>query len=380
MSKIVQLVGHIAALARQFVGEERELTVDVESHNLRIHDGETPGGHVIPNLTQLDGRYQAQSAALAYLAGLTNANKGIAIRVSANSWVFRKVVGTAGQISVANETGIAGNITVSLPNIITKAITWQGIQTHEAKIIATGGVEGATAGVHTGNVVGNVTGNVVGNLTGDSEGYHTGGVDVRGEDLLLDDGQIPMSKIAGLVAAIANVLEPVGTTKMWNGTIAAIPAGWNLCDGSNGTPNWTGRFPLAVDSDEDHGATGGSEVHTHAATTASAGSHTHDLTVAGTVLDITQIPNHFHNNGVTDAGDDLFNHGGVPAAPATPGSIDGNSATGSREGKTTAVGGGAAHNHTATSAANGSHNHTVTVPDASHIPPWVGVLFIMRIA
>lgn len=380
MSKIVQLVGHIAALARQFVGEERELTVDTESHNLRIHDGETPGGHVIPNLTQLDGRYQAQSAALAYLAGLTNANKGIAVRVSANSWVFRKVVGTAGQISIANETGIAGNITVGLPDVITKAITWSGIQTHESKIVATGGVEGATTGVHTGNVIGNVTGNVTGNLTGDSTGNHTGGVDARGAALLLDDDQIPMSKIAGLAAAIANILEPIGTIKMWNGTIAAIPAGWNLCDGSNGTPNWTGRFPLAVDNDDDHGATGGSEVHTHAATTASAGAHTHDITVDGHALTIPELPAHQHYNGVTDAGDDLFNHGGVAANPTTPGSIDGNSATGSREGRTTSVGGGAAHNHTASSAANGSHSHTVTVPDASHIPPWVGVLFIMRIA
>lgn len=380
MSKIVQLVGHIASLARQFVGEDRELTVDTESLNLRLHDGSTPGGHVIPNLTQLGATFQGKSAALDYLAGLDNQNKGIAVRISSNNWAFRKIVGTPGQISVTNETGIAGNIQVALPNTVNKNITWQGTHTYESPIVAIGGLTGATAGTHTGPVVGNVTGDVVGNLTGDSTGYHTGGVDARGEDLLLDDGQIPMSKIAGLAAAIGNILEPVGTIKMWNGTIEAIPDGWNLCDGSNGTPNWTGRFPLAVDSDEDHGATGGSEVHTHAATTASAGSHTHDLTVAGTVLDITQIPAHFHHNGVADAVDDLFNHGGVPAAPATPRSIDGNSASGTREGQTTTVGGGAEHAHTATSAANGSHTHTVTVPEASHIPPWVGVLFIMRIA
>lgn len=380
MSKIVQLVGHIASLARQFVGEERELTVDTESLNLRLHDGSTPGGHVIPNLTQLGATFQPKSAALDYLAGLGNDNKGIAVRISTNNWQFRKIVGTPGQISVSNETGIAGNITIALPNTINKNITWQGTHTYESPIIATGGLTGATAGTHTGPVVGPVTGDVVGDLQGDSDGFHTGGVDVRGADLLLDAGQIPMSAIAGLAAAIADVLEPIGSIKMWNGTIATIPEGWNLCDGTNGTPNWTGRFPLAVDNDDDHGAIGGSETHTHTVTINSAGAHTHNTTVDPMTLDITQIPSHKHGNGVTDAGTAIFNHGSFAAAPAAPDSMDNNSAPGVNEGWTTSVGGGAAHAHTGSTASNGSHTHSNSAADASHIPPWVGVLFIMRIA
>lgn len=380
MSKIVQFVGHIAALARQFVGEEREVTVDTESNNLRLHDGSTPGGHIIPNLAQLSGLFQAKSNALDYLAGLGNENKGIAVRISQNNWQFRKVVGTAGQISVSNETGIGGNIQVGLPNNINKDLTFQQTITFEQAIVATGGVNGPTSGTHTGAVVGNVTGNVVGDLTGDSTGFHTGGVDVRGADLLLDDGSIPLAKIAGLTEALTDLLEPIGTIKIWNGTIETIPVGWHLCNGAAGTPDYTNRFLLCVSTNDDHGTIGGAATHDHNVTINSAGAHTHDITVDGHALTEAEIPAHKHGNGVTDAGTAMFNHGTLAANPTTTDSIDNNGATGTTEGYTTTVGGSAAHNHTATSASNGSHTHTNTVAEESHIPPYVAVFLIMRIA
>lgn len=33
---------------------------------------------------------------------------------------------------------------------------------------------------------------------------------------------------------------------MWSGTNASIPVGWNLCDGSNGTPDLTDKFVVSV--------------------------------------------------------------------------------------------------------------------------------------
>ena len=36
---------------------------------------------------------------------------------------------------------------------------------------------------------------------------------------------------------------------MWSGTIAAIPTGWTLCNGSNGTPDLRNRFVIGAHSD-----------------------------------------------------------------------------------------------------------------------------------
>jgi len=60
---------------------------------------------------------------------------------------------------------------------------------------------------------------------------------------------------------------------MWSGTIATIPSGWALCNGSNGTPDLRNHFVICADADSSGVAmtsytgsatqTGGSLHHTH---------------------------------------------------------------------------------------------------------------------
>lgn len=50
---------------------------------------------------------------------------------------------------------------------------------------------------------------------------------------------------------------------MWSGTVASIPAGWALCNGSNGTPDLRNRFVLGYDAVGTIGATGGTNQHNH---------------------------------------------------------------------------------------------------------------------
>jgi hypothetical protein len=64
---------------------------------------------------------------------------------------------------------------------------------------------------------------------------------------------------------------PTGGIIMWSGSVASIPSGWALCNGSNGTPDLRNRFVVGAGSTYAVAATGGSAdaivvSHTHTAT------------------------------------------------------------------------------------------------------------------
>lgn len=89
---------------------------------------------------------------------------------------------------------------------------------------------------------------------------------------------------------IEGSIVPSGLITMWSGTIANIPDGWHLCDGTEGTPDLRDRFILSVSAEEEPGGIGGAHnkilsvanlpTHTHG----SAGTHFHTLPVAGGTL------------------------------------------------------------------------------------------------
>ena len=96
-----------------------------------------------------------------------------------------------------------------------------------------------------------------------------------------------------------------GMIIMWNSTVASIPTGFVLCDGSNGTPDLRGRFVVGhhpTNNDYDINDTGGSESVT--LTVNQMPSHKHDTSVDNTKL--------FPSNGQTS-----INFGGAGGYPAT---------------------------------------------------------------
>lgn len=68
------------------------------------------------------------------------------------------------------------------------------------------------------------------------------------------------------VNSVDYFMVPRGSIVMWSGSATNLPAGWALCDGSNGTPNLSDRFVLgfnpAIPANA-IGQTGGTTNHTH---------------------------------------------------------------------------------------------------------------------
>jgi hypothetical protein len=167
---------------------------------------------------------------------------------------------------------------------------------------------------------------------------------------------------------------PTGVIVLWSGTIATIPTGWVLCDGTNGTPNLRDRFILGAGGASLPGAVGGAAsstattsttgAHTHtgltgtqgafSVTSSTDGAHTHTGATASYTLTTADIPSHSHGIALFTDVTNTSNLGQVT-------SKSGNAAV---SGTTTAIGGGGGHSHSISS--DGSHNHVVQGPDHQH--------------
>lgn len=122
---------------------------------------------------------------------------------------------------------------------------------------------------------------------------------------------------------------PFGLICMFVGAIAAIPAGWVLCDGTSGTPDLRNNFIRGAGSTFAVNQTGGSE------------------TTGSTALSIAQMPAHTHSY---NAGVNANNDSGASAgARWGPGSTTGS------------TGSGAGHTHPNT------------------VPPFYALAFIMKL-
>lgn len=130
------------------------------------------------------------------------------------------------------------------------------------------------------------------------------------------------TQIATTAFVIANAI-PSGLISMWSGSIASIPTGWVLCNGSNGTPDLRNRFIIGAHSDSAgvaYSTVTGSNTQTGGTKDAINVSHTH--TATSTVTD----PGHTHvaTNGpnyYVDVGSGAF--AGIQSPETTGSSVTG---------------------------------------------------------
>jgi hypothetical protein len=210
-----------------------------------------------------------------------------------------------------------------------------------------------------------------------------------------------------IVTLIADgFMVPIGGIIMWSGTTGDIPPGWSLCDGSNGTPNLSGKFIVSaggaygvgdtggadeVDISHDHAVgtlandTLGAHVHTISGASASDGAHTH---AGGTLQSdydahthtsgsyATDSDSHTHTSGSYATDSDSHTHGQITteSAGGTGGTTFIEAITIQNDAHTHDVTGTSAsdnHSHDVTgSSASDSHRHDIdtgaTASDGAH--------------
>lgn len=108
MTRIVQMPGGSSASEDTIVGSSRQIRVDTERDELRLHDGVTPGGVRIPNLEALLGLFISKSEGLTGDVGFPETGAGILVRLAEGTYEVRSL-GAGDGVTVENPLGSAGN-------------------------------------------------------------------------------------------------------------------------------------------------------------------------------------------------------------------------------------------------------------------------------
>jgi hypothetical protein len=167
---------------------------------------------------------------------------------------------------------------------------------------------------------------------------------------------------------------PSGCIMLWSGSIASIPSGWYLCNGTNGTPNLVDRFVIAAGSAYPVGTVGGNAdaivvSHAHAAfSSGQSASHVH----GGTTNGMNRNNPHNHTGP-------LYVERGSSPVVADGGTQD------PRQGTYRTDDTDINHEHTfTTSGVSNDHTHAITVsPNGSsgtnaNMPPYYALAYIMK--
>lgn len=167
--------------------------------------------------------------------------------------------------------------------------------------------------------------------------------------------RLPLASLSGTTVASAvgagdSNLIAAGLIVAWSGTIADIPAGWQMCDGTNGTPDLRDKFIVGARQDD----AGEAKTAITGALSQSGGtvSHDHGGQTQSHTLTVNEIPPHAHGY----------------YKPVIGGRYDGHSSplvTNFEWAKSELVGGGQGHAH--------------GIAADQHVPPYYALAFIMKL-
>lgn len=97
------------------------------------------------------------------------------------------------------------------------------------------------------------------------------------EEMAAELGELAGRQQGGIPVAAGGI--PSGGIIIWSGSADAVPGGWALCDGENGTPDLRDRFVVGAGSSYSVGAIGGEKTHT--LTESEMPRHSHGFIIRG---------------------------------------------------------------------------------------------------
>lgn len=193
------------------------------------------------------------------------------------------------------------------------------------------------------------------------------------------------------VSTAASALLVAGMIIHWYGLAANCPAGWHICDGTNGTPDLRDRFIVGAGNSYALSDAGGSTSQTitvdaHVLTTAEMPAHSHGVNDPGHGHGVSDPghshgvsdPGHSHNTHVTGGGGRQI--GGTDTATHSDSSTDSADTGISIDGAGTGVSINSAYTGVSTQNAGGGGGHSHTASGSTNLPPYYGLYFIMKAA
>lgn len=238
-----------------------EIGYETDTGNCKVGDGSTQWSSLVYQFPYSTG---SKTSALSATLTVDNAND----RVGIGTTTPAQKLDIVGDVQMSGDCAInGGDITTSSGtfNIASTLTSAQTINVGTGATastntktlnLATGGAAGSTTNVNIGSSVAGTTA-IAGNAT-------VGGT----------------LGVTGVITGPGTI--PIGGIIMWNGSV--VPSGWQLCDGSNGTPNLLNRFILGGNS---YSTSAWRESITGSATSSGGNkdaivvSHTHTLTDPG---------------------------------------------------------------------------------------------------
>ena len=118
-----------------------------------------------------------------------------------------------------------------------------------------------------------------------------------GDDVKVSLGIVTATKFVGNGAELTGIVSiPTGVIVMWSGSVASIPSGWTLCDGSNGTPDLRNRFIAGAGTDTL--SVWGFDATSGATTFTGGQSYVGVNSIGGSIahkLIVSEMPSHTHS-------------------------------------------------------------------------------------